>query len=154
MPEREQMVVIATTDEVELAKKLTDGSPILITGIGALNVINALKDIPKDTPILNIGYAGSNKIAVGTVVDVGKVKMYHPNVEFSNPEFNLGEGVTCFTSNDFVTETKVEEPCVFDMELAYIPALGFYNVKAVKVVSDNLNLHQYENTIAKENPNV
>ena len=33
--------------------------------------------------------------------------------------------------------------CVFDMELAYIAALGFKHLHSLKYVSDNLSLHKY-----------
>jgi hypothetical protein len=33
--------------------------------------------------------------------------------------------------------------CVFDMELAFIAALGFTNLHSWKYVSDNLSLHAY-----------
>ena len=49
-----------------------------------------------------------------------------------------------FVLNDFVLETKIKKPVVFDMELAYILALGFKNVESIKIVSDNLSLKQYE----------
>jgi hypothetical protein len=33
--------------------------------------------------------------------------------------------------------------CVFDMELAFIAALGFKHLHSLKYVSDNLSLHAY-----------
>ena len=50
--------------------------------------------------------------------------------------------VKCLTGTDFVLESNVSG-CVFDMELAYIKALGFENVIAYKYVSDNLDLQEY-----------
>ena len=38
--------------------------------------------------------------------------------------------------------------CVFDMELAYIAALGFENLCSIKIVSDNLSLHTYREVAA------
>ena len=52
----------------------------------------------------------------------------------------------CYTSTDFVVKTGIKEPCVFDMELAYICSM-FDKVKSIKVVSDNLDLHTYEECI-------
>lgn len=37
-----------------------------------------------------------------------------------------------------------KENNVFDMELAFIMAMGFKNVKSEKIVSDNLNLKEFE----------
>lgn len=144
------LVVIATKDELHLVKELKyDHFPILITGVGGMNVINALKDIPRDTEILNIGYAGSNKLDIGTIVQVNKVQTYHPSVDFyecNSNNLTIGK-YNCYTSTDFVTHCDIEEPCVFDMELAFICALGFKVVRSIKKVSDNLSLKEYENTI-------
>ena len=140
------MIVVATPEEVCLTK---DRSNILITGVGGLNVIRALQDVPRGTPLFNIGYAGSNILKVGTEVSIGSVRLYHPNVVYKEPEFELFGNVPCYTSNDFVLKTEIEEPCVFDMELAYILAMGFRNVTARKIVSDNLNLKQYCEIVEK-----
>lgn len=141
------MIVVATTNEYEKALKRFDDNMIIATGVGATNIISKLKDIPKDTPIINFGYVGSNTIPIGTEVKVGESRMYHPNVEYEEDAYNLNGDITCYTSNDFVLETKIEEPCVFDMELAYIMALGFKNVESIKIVSDNLSLKEYEEEI-------
>lgn len=146
------VVVIATKDELHLVKELKfDHLPILITGVGGMNVINALKDIPRDTEILNIGYAGSNKLDIGTIVKVNRVNTFHPSVDFYECNTNnltIGD-YTCYTSTDFVTHCDIEEPCVFDMELAFICALGFKIVRSIKKVSDNLSLKQYEKNVVK-----
>ena len=147
------LVVIAEKEELKLVEELGYGKyPVLITGVGAINVINALKDLPKDTYIVNIGYAGSNKLKIGKVVEVSYSYTYHPSVEFDegwerclNPHCDID----CYTSTDFVTKTDIKEPCVFDMELAYIMALGFKNVTSLKIVSDNLSLHEYNETISQ-----
>ena len=74
--------------------------------------------------------------------------MYHPNVTYDEPYYVLMGGDTlCYTSNDFVLSTDITEPVVFDMELAYILALGFYDIKSIKIVSDTLNLDEYEKNI-------
>ena len=152
------MVVVATDEEYEFVRKRFKEEEIIKTGVGAINVINALKDLPKDTPILNYGLVGSNKIPKGTFCTISKCKLYHPTVEYDEIEFDLRNGidestqplilafenyVTCYTSNDFVLWTSIEEPVVFDMELAYILALGFTKVRSVKQVSDTLNLDEY-----------
>lgn len=144
------MIVVATDEEYKLAKKRFKGQTILQTGVGGLNVIRTLKDLPKDMNILNFGFVGSNNIPIGTEVRIGKSKLYHPNVEYKEKEYELPTGkITCYTSNDFVLETNIKEPVVFDMELAYIMALGFVNVDSVKIVSDNLNQEEYEEQIKK-----
>ena len=144
------VVVIATPNEIELVKKLGyENEPIIITGVGGVNVIKALKHLPKDTKILNIGYAGSNKLPVGFIANIGYSRLYHENVDFDETIINLNEddiNFDCYTSTDFVTKTKIDGACVFDMELAFICAM-FDNVKSIKVVSDNLSLKEYEKSV-------
>lgn len=144
------LVVIAQKEELELAEKFGyKDKPTLITGVGGVNVIKALKNIPKDEHIVNIGYAGSNTLPIHTKVEVRCCHTYHPSVEFYEDSFQVlsnDYGYDCYTSTDFVTETNIEEPCVFDMELAFICALGFRSVKSIKVVSDNLDKKQYDKT--------
>ena len=65
------LVVIAEKEELQLVEELGYGYyPVLITGVGGMNVIQAVKDLPKDTEILNIGHAGSNYFKVGTIVEI------------------------------------------------------------------------------------
>ena len=138
------MIVIAMPSELNLIKHYDE--PILITGVGANNVIQALRDLDKNTPIFNIGYAGSNVLPIGTRIRVGKVEIYHPTVKYNDKIYQLDGTIPCYTSCDFVTATTITEPCVFDMELAFILSLGFKNVISEKVVSDNLNLKEFEHT--------
>jgi hypothetical protein len=141
------MIVVATDEEYKLAKKRFKGHKIVKTGVGGINILNALKEANKGQKIVNFGYVGSNVIPIGTEVRVGESKLYHPNVEYEEPTYKLDGDITCYTSNDFVLNTDIKEPVVFDMELAYILALGFKNVESIKIVSDNLSLSQYEEEI-------
>ena len=136
------MIVIACKNELDLTKDYND--TILITGVGPVNIIESLKNLDKSTQIINRGYAGSNNLPVGTRVEVGESRLYHPNTDFNSPEYKLPGDIKCYTSNDFVLDTDIEEPVVFDMELAYILALGFTNVRSIKIVSDNLDIKEYE----------
>lgn len=141
------MIVVATDEEYKLAQNRFKGHRIIKTGVGGINIYLALKNENKGEKLLNFGYAGSNNIPIGTEVKIGKCKLYHPNVEYEEPEFELNGNTTCYTSNDFVLETEIKEPVVFDMELAYILALGFEEVESIKIVSDNLSLKEYERNI-------
>lgn len=86
----ETLLVVASQNEVPLAKRFcTEDERILVTGIGPTNVIKALKDVPKETSILNIGYAGSPNIPIGTEVIVGQVQLYH-KTPYEEPIFNIG----------------------------------------------------------------
>lgn len=143
------IVVVATDEEYKLARKRFKHHIILKTGVGGVNVIRKLRKIPKWIKILNFGYVGSNNIPVGTEVVVGECRLYHPNVIYNEVEYMLDKESTikCFTSNDFVLKTDLKKPCVFDMELAYICALGFKRIKSIKIVSDNLSLKEYEKSM-------
>ena len=145
------IVAIASNNELKLVKELGyDNYPLIITGIGGVNVIRALKNVDKSEEIVNIGYAGSNHIALGQKVVVGKSALLHElfayDEEVSRTLDCDTSPITCYTSTDFVTKTNIDEPCVFDMELAYICAM-FDKVRAIKVISDNLDLHAYEQCI-------
>lgn len=152
------LVVIAEKEELKLVEKLGyEKFPVLITGVGALNVIETLKDIPRDTHIINIGYAGSKDLEPGKFYAVDSTTLYHPNVNYYEPIYNVGyitrsrdeepeedvySAKRCYTGTDFVLQSD-RKGCLFDMELAYIKALGFENVIAYKYVSDNLDLQEY-----------
>lgn len=141
------MILVATKHEYGLAKERFKDEEVVITGVGGLNVVKTLMDYPKDMPIINFGYVGSNKLPIGTEVKVGRCGLYHPNVIYDEPRYTLDGDVPCYTSNDFVLKTRMEEPCIFDMELAHIMALGFTNVQSIKIVSDNLSLKEYERKV-------
>ena len=123
---------------------------VLVTGVGAINIIRALRHLPADTEILNIGYAGSANYDLGTLVAVTEARLNHPNVTYPEPTLRLQEWApaaalthaVCYSNTDFVLQSDYHD-CVFDMELAYICSLGFEHVSAIKVVSDNLSLHTY-----------
>ena len=143
------MIVVATDEEYKLAKKRFKHHKIIKTGVGGINVIRKLRKYPRWIKIINFGYVGSNNIPIGTEVIVGESRLYHPNVIYNEKEYTLDKKSTikCFTSNDFVLHTDIKKPCVFDMELAFIMALGFKNVESIKIVSDNLSLKEYEENV-------
>lgn len=138
----EKVIVVATDLEESLVKPLTK-LKIIKTQPGSSNVIETLKNLDKKTKIINVGYAGSNVLPVGSIVKIKNSHLYHPNVTFKEKPYNLGGEVDCYTSNDFVLQTTLQQPVVFDMELNTICALGF-DVVSYKIVSDNLSLKQYE----------
>lgn len=155
------MIVVATPTEVELVEKVLGDAayeyyPIVVVGVGGANVCEHLRDVSRDTVIINVGYAGSANTPIGTVVDVDCCQLYHPNVKYKEPLYQLNlmcKGAmmaSCLTSNDFVLQSN-ERDCLFDMELAYICAMGFKNIYSIKVVSDNLSLHQYDDTTGDTN---
>jgi len=130
--------------------------PVIVTGVGAINIIRSLQDLPRDAQLLNIGYAGSANFDIGTLVEVTEVRLNHPNVTYPEPalpltplheistfHFQLSTiNSPCFSNCDFVLASDYKD-CVFDMELAFIAALGFKSLSSLKIVSDNLSLHAY-----------
>lgn len=133
---------------------------VLVTGVGALNVMRALRDIPRDANLINIGYAGSANFDIGSVVQVTHARLNHPAVQYPEPELPLQSvpvaylrepdtclSAICYSNTDFVLQSDYRD-CVFDMELAFIAGLGFDTLSSIKIVSDNLSLHTYREVAA------
>ena len=110
--------------------------------------------------VINIGYAGSTDIKIGSWVNITKsynYEWYIPGeerysfVDFGNKEltllnnFNI-QKVECYSSESFVTETNLEGHIAFDMELHSVAVVcDMFNipVMALKKISDNLSLDDY-----------
>ena len=124
---------------------------IIKTGVGATNVIRALRRIPIDADILNFGFAGSIDYPVGKTVSVGWCRTLHPNVTFQEETFPVGDNQNdclCVTSGDFALDGRTLPPhSIVDMELAYIAAFGFPCLRSIKLITDNLNYEQYVNSV-------
>lgn len=135
----------------ELGLDLRDAQ-LIYTDVGAINVIRALQEVDRDAELYNIGYAGSANFDLGTWVEVTEVRLNHPNVKYEEPVLKVegvkglrGEGMkraVCYTNTDFVLASDYTD-CVFDMELAFMAAMGFRHLHSLKNVSDNLSLHAY-----------
>ena len=140
------ILIIATKDEAKQVKKLPN-TKIVLTGMGEFNVINTVsklllnKKITNKDKIFNIGYCGSNISPIGTVhkVSVAASEIKSNFVEYKEIKL-CKDGTKCYSSNNFVTETKNKG--IFDMEL-YTIANIFPKVKAIKIVSDSLSMKQY-----------
>lgn len=151
------IILVATEDELRLAKKHLGEYEIVKTGVGAGNVIRCCSQLLfrkgiENERIVNLGFCGSNSIPVGTVVKVSKTWRLMDNVvEFEDwrngYELAAEGGVPCYTGNCFVLKTDIVEPCAFDMELNYIADFPLPLCGAVKIVSDNLCLDKYEHSI-------
>lgn len=146
----QRIIVVATKEELNL---IDSKAPCIVTGIGALNILRALRHLETWTPILNIGYCGSGAFPVGTRVNINACDLWHPAIKYDEPHYFLdtelsdnAPSATCHTITDFGGDPS-EEGCVFDMELAFILGMGFTNVRAVKVVSDNCDMDEYNKTI-------
>ena len=124
---------------------------VVVTGVGGINIIRSLQGLDREAEVYNIGYAGSANFDLGTWVEVSEVRLNHPNVTYPEPELKIQNSkfkiqnclqAICYTNTDFVLASEYRD-CVFDMELAFIAALGFVNLRSFKYVSDNLSLHAY-----------
>ncbi len=132
---------------------------LIYTGVGAINIIRSLQDLDREAEIYNVGYAGSANFDLGTWVEVTEVRLNHPNVTYPEPTLEIQNSypkgtivsklkiqncrqAVCYSNCDFVLASDYRD-CVFDMELAFIAALGFKNLHSFKYVSDNLSLHAY-----------
>ena len=149
MAEEGERVLLDQATET-LGLDLSDAE-LIFTGVGAINIIRSLQHLDRDAELINIGYAGSANFDLGTWVEVTEVRLNHPNVTYPEPELKISnqqstinnvKQAPCFTSTDFVLASDYKD-CVFDMELAFIAALGFTNLHSYKYVSDNLSLHAY-----------
>lgn len=139
-----QYIVVATADEIRILDMLPKlpRLPIIVTGVGGTNVVSALDRLDRDSEIINVGYAGSVDLTKGEIYQVRESRLHH-RAPFLEKTFILPQGkVPCLTSTDFVTEGPTG--VLFDMELAFICAMGFKSVVAYKMVSDHCNLEEYE----------
>ena len=134
----------------QLGLDLSDAT-LVCTGVGAINIIRSLQDLDREAEVYNIGYAGSANFDLGSWVEVTEVRLNHPNVTYPEPELKLEpiglshqqvKQAVCYSNCDFVLASDYKD-CVFDMELAFIAALGFKHLHSLKHVSDNLSLHAY-----------
>jgi hypothetical protein len=156
-------IVMAEEGELALLEKAQEqlgldlkDAEIVFTGVGAINIICSLQDLDREAELYNIGYAGSANFDIGTWVEVNEVRLNHPNVTYPEPKLTLIDETlgaelpldhdirraVCYTNCDFVLQSDYKD-CVFDMELAFIAALGFKHLHSLKYVSDNLSLHKY-----------
>ena len=157
MAEEGERVLLEKVRE-QLGLDLSD-VPVIFTGVGAINIIRSLQYLDREAELINIGYAGSANFDLGTWVEVTEVRLNHPNVTYPEPELKVESGklkversslvksgkfkeAICYSNCDFVLASDYKD-CVFDMELAFIAALGFKNLHSFKYVSDNLSLHAY-----------
>ena len=156
-------IIMAEEGEYALLEKAREqlgldlsGAELVYTGVGAINVIRALQHLDREAELYNIGYAGSANFDIGTWVEVTEVRLNHPNVTYKEPRLVLidetlgaelpldheAKRAVCYSNCDFVLASDYKD-CVFDMELAFMAALGFKRLHSLKYVSDNLSLHVY-----------
>lgn len=148
------IITIAEASELKLIEEITGGQAwsgrIIITGVGMMNTIRALKDVPRTATILNLGYAGTNTLEKGKCYQVSTSFTHHSKAQFREDPIWLEQyfmdrdAFPCYTATDFVEQTEVDHPALFDMELAAIASMGFSKVMSIKKVSDKLDYDQYK----------
>lgn len=141
-------LVVATKGELRIPwAECEKDREVIVTGVGGANVIRALRDLPRDSDILNVGWCGSAHFPIGYAVWVRDCRLWHPGVNYKEPTFKINDrgNALCLTAGDFVNDgSGLPARSVVDMELAYIAAFGFTKISSVKVVSDSCDLPEYE----------
>ena len=178
----EKLYCIAMEKEaIQIAEKLglekisneiyrKENTSLLITGIGkqrtAISLTKYICENGKPDKIIIIGYAGS------TILEIGKwyCVSYSMNYEWEIPgeekydmldygfkkldKVDKLEEKPCYSAECFVTDTDLEEECLFDMELHSISILcDKYDIPlvSIKKVSDNLSFDGYYENLKDKN---
>lgn len=137
--------------------KYIKAKKVFVTGIGCINVIKTLSRLIKKGEIkygdrvINIGYAGSSCLPIGSIVQINKCHRLNKSKTVKEATFYLSDcfdldNYECTTSDDFVEDGAF---AVADMELAYICAF-FDDVVSLKIISDNINLTEYNSFDSKK----
>lgn len=155
-------IVILAAEEAEynMCRKYLPEAECILMGVGAGNVIRTCCALPEGTGVINIGYAGSNRLEIGTVGCVSEsyrlVNGTYFFTDHANPlPLPIKQGEHCYpchTSNDFVTESAATDPTLFDMELNYIAAFcpRINLLASIKIVSDNLCIDTFRAEALRE----
>lgn len=134
--------------ELEEAKNIKcSDAKIYITGVGVSNILKTPTFILKPTDkVINIGYVGSNKYDVGSVVSVNRCSRLYPSKIVKEKSIDLSscynEGDICYTADNFIEHAMDEVPLV-DMELYYLASI-YPQIQSLKIVSDNLNYKEFK----------
>ena len=145
------MLVILCAEEEEAKHINHPKAKVIVTGVGVVNIIKNLPKIPPKAKIINVGYAGSNKYPVGSVISVNRVERFHRTIVNEQPIDLVPCYVSdlCYTVDDFVNTSYVMEIPLIDMELYYLAA-RFLNIKSLKIVSDNLSITEHRKADLEE----
>lgn len=141
--------------EVKIPKEFKNKVVKVITGYGEYYTLKTIikmfeKNVfKKGDKFFNVGFCGANTHNVGEVVIVGKSCREKPSNFAKDKTYTLDKKskVKCYSSSDFVEKT--DHKGIFDMEL-YMLTTIFPKIKAIKIVSDNLNLKQYKKVDLKK----
>lgn len=176
---KQKLYVLAMEKEAkDLAEKLnmkqegmiyTNGKEdLLIAGIGkqrtAISLTKYLMQQGKPEKIINIGYAGSTDLRIGTWVCIKRSYNYEWDIpgeekyamlDYGNQNLGLIPNipqVDCYSAESFVTKTNLEGHIAFDMELHSIAIICDREkipLISLKKISDNLSLEKYYESTKK-----
>lgn len=144
-------ILVATVDEMKSLVPVKYYENTIITGIGIINVLKTIREcISPDDIVINIGFAGSRGIKVGTVCQVGVCKAYQESsIEQGHNYFNTIDYYPTYhlyTTTDFMNSSNLEETFLVDMELAAYSVLN-NKTYSFKVVSDNFKRSDYNDSL-------
>lgn len=127
----------------------------IITGIGLINTMRVVQGnlyVMSGEKIVNVGYAGSNNLKPGTLWMVAENQMYQESDVLQGYKVlkTLKDVpvARCLTASDFLSETNRKDKFLVDMELAAYSNIT--NLYSIKVVSDNLNMEDYDKALKKD----
>ena len=100
------IILVATDQEFELAKKYLGEYKIVQTGVGASNVIKKCSELlisfvrkKHYEPIINIGFSGSNTLPKGTVTKVRRsYRFIDHTVGFKDYRTQMNPMSRCYTT--------------------------------------------------------
>lgn len=143
-------ILVATDAEYTLAKTYLKGFDIVQTGVGPNGVVSALCKLPDlKEDVINVGFCGSNRHPVGSVLRVKRTYSggYVQPGDKTDGKLLSDRGELCYTSDHFIYSSDSRVPVLYDMELQYIAASTLNLLGAVKIVSDNLSMGEYEENV-------
>lgn len=146
-------IICAEEQEAQNIQVKSENIKLHVTGAGLYNVLKYPRIFLKPLDlVLNIGYAGSNVFKPGEIFSVSSCERFKPSQiikekkQYLYPFYFLG--AECYTADDFVDSSFKEVPLV-DMELYYLSLL-YPNIRAIKIISDNLNYKDFKKVKLKE----
>ena len=98
-PNVRTVILAAEEAEYNRCRDFFPDMECVLMGVGAGNVIKTCSQLPEGTRIVNIGYAGSNKLEIGTVTPVSDshrlVLGKYNFVDHANPLHLSEQGYPC-----------------------------------------------------------
>ena len=178
-------VIAMDKEAIEIAKRLEleeihvsvyklyrkENINLIITGIGkqrtAISLTKYIQDFGTPDIIINVGYAGSTDVKIGSWINVNQSYNYEWQI-LNEERYSLNgldknifmkwkngdiQCLPCYSAESFVTHTEIKESCLFDMELHSINIIcQLYQIELIslKMVSDNLSIDEYYKNLERK----